>query len=825
METILGTVQRVLWRSEEKDNNYKVFILRGKNGVRNTISGDFPELIEGASVEVHGDYKDHPKYGRGFRAKAHSFTFDKSSINSTALYLQSITKFIGPSRSYDLAAHFKEELESIIENSPERLLEVENVGQVVADNLVKAWKEHKEEKGVKIFLFSLGLTELKVKKILLSFGLEAEAKIKENPFLLCFVGFGFSTCDYIAQKLKIAPNDPLRFTHFIIYTLKEHLNSGHLFLYDHQIVLSINTYNQNSLFKFKNSEITLQDLEPHLLNLSENGYIIKDENRYYEINSYFYESESARILSLIAVKKDTCNYEGVDVEAFIKEYELSQQDPRSAEIFQLSEGQREAIKSFIKEKVLIITGGPGTGKTTCLRAFVQFMLRHNTAFELLTPTGIAAKKLGVTTGYEAYTIHRKLGYKGDSWDYNTSNKYNTQVIISDECSMVDQEVFYRLISALYTHTKLVFVGDNDQLPSVGPGRVLNELIKSGNIKTIALKNIFRQAEKSDIIKEAKKIREGNIDLSLFKGEKTADIFFLRNNNIQVLENTIVRFANELKDKVKLNKKTFQIITPRNNGPLSVETLNTVLQESLNPKKSDEREINLNKCIIRKGDRVRIKKNNYQLGVYNGDIGKVKMITNSCVLVEIDDFEGIKEVEVPIEIVEDTLKLAYCLTCHSVQGCEYDLIILPLVKQHGKKILQRNLLYTAITRAKSKVIVLGQASAIVDAIENDKIQERNTLLAQRIQKWMKKEGTTLQELFTNPNNYQNAQNLKQLLLCEEKASVELVITEQSSQKVQENSNEPLKHTQYLEPYKSPSLDQILKELDKEMKSTEENELPF
>lgn len=835
METLLGTVQKVLWRSDEADNNYKVFVLRGKSGKRDTISGDFPELVEGASIEIHGDYKDHPKYGRGFRAKAHSFTYDKASVNSTALYLQSIAKFIGPTRAYSLSAYFKEELESVIENTPERLLEVENIGKVVADNLVKAWQDHKEEKGVKIFLFSLGLTELKVKKILLSFGLEAEAKIKENPFLLCFVGFGFTTCDYIAQKLKIEATDPLRFTHFIIYTLKEHLSSGHLFLYDHQIVTSINTYNQNTLFKFKNSEVKLEDLEPHLLKLVEQGYIVKDENRYYEINSYFYESESARILSLIAEKKDTCNYEGVDIEAFIKDYEISQQDPRSTEVFKLSDDQRDAIRSFIKEKILIVTGNPGTGKTQTTKAFVQFMIKHNTSFELLSPTGIASKKLGTTTGYEAYTIHRRLGYKGDSWDYNTSNKYNTQVVILDESSMIDMEVFYRTISALYTHTKLVFVGDNDQLPSVGPGRVLNELIKSGSIKTIALKNIFRQAEKSDIIKEAKKIREGDIDLSLFKGDKTADIFFLRSNDTQVIENTIVKFANELKDKMKTKKNTFQIITPRNNGPLSVETLNTVLQESLNPKRENEREVNLSKCIIRKGDRVRIKKNNYQLGVFNGDIGKVKMITGSAIFIEIDDFEGTKEVEVPLEIAEDTLKLAYCVTCHSSQGMEYDLVILPLVKQHGKRILQRNLLYTAITRAKSKVIVLGQGSAIVDAIENDKIQERNTLLSQRIQKWMKKEGTTLQELYTNPNNYQNAQTLKQLLLCEEKASQELVMesgsTEQSSQTVQENSEDPMKAPLSSQPFKSPSLEQVLKTLDEEMTKSglnwkeEGEELPF
>jgi exodeoxyribonuclease V alpha subunit len=828
METLLGVVYKVLWSSVEKDNNYKVFILRKNNGRYDTISGDFPELIEGVSLEIHGDYKDHPKYGRGFRAKAHTFTYEKTSTISISYYLQSITKFIGPTRSHDIAAYFGENLEDIIENHPERLLEVPNVGQVVADNLVKSWREHREEKNVKIFLFSLGLTELKVKKILLHFGIEAEGKIKENPFLLCFVGFGFTTCDFIAQKLRVPSDSPLRFTQYVLYTLKEALNSGHLYLHDYQILHAINTYNESTSYKFKKSEIILPDIEGYLKKLEEDGFLIKDEDRYYELHSYFYESESARILSLIAGKEDTCNYEGEDIEIFIKDYEQTQQDPNDKESFQLSEEQRDAVRSFIKEKILIITGSPGTGKTTILKAFVQYMKNHHTTFELLTPTGIASKRLGATAGCDAYTIHRRLGYKGDAWDYNTSNKYSTQVVIIDEMSMVDMDVFYHLVSALYTHTKLVFVGDNDQLPSVGPGRVLNELIKSGVIKTILLKNIFRQEKQSDIIKEAKKIREGDTDLSLFKGEKTADIWFLRNSSTKILENTVVKFATQLKDQIKRSgiKKTFQIITPRNSGPLSVATLNAVLQESLNPKKPEERELNLNNnCVIRKGDRVLVKKNNYQLGVFNGDIGKVKMITSSAVYLAVDDYEGIKEVEVPIEVAEETLKLAYAITVHKSQGGEYDLIILPIVKAHGKRILQRNLLYTAITRARKKVIILGQGSAIVDAIENDKIQERNTLFAERIQKWMKKEGTTLQELYTNPNDYQNAKNLKQLLLYEERASVESAITEQLPEKEPKSQ---LKPPQCSEPLENLSLDQVIEELTRDLEKREtpkKEELPF
>jgi hypothetical protein len=437
--------------------------------------------------------------------------------------------------------------------------------------------------------------------------------------------------------------------------------------------------------------------------------------------------------------------------------------------------------------------------------------------------------------YEVQSIKTyipKDNYKNFVYDIQVKDNHNyfsNNVLVSN--SMVDQEVFYRLVSALYTHTKLVFVGDNDQLPSVGPGRVLNELIQSGVIKTILLKDIFRQEEQSDIIKEAKKIRDGDIDLSLFKSDSKADIWFVRSQNIKELERTIIKLAKDLKDKIKKDnlKKTFQIITPRNSGPLSVDTLNIALQESLNPKKEGDREIHIGLGVIRVGDRVLIRKNDYQLGVFNGDIGKVKRFLASNIIVEIDDYEGIKEVEIPIEAAEELLKLAYVITVHKSQGMEYDLVILPFIKFHGKRILQRNLLYTAITRARKKVIVFGQGSALVDAIENDKIQERNTLFAQRIKEWMRNEGTSLRQLYNNPSTYQNAETLKQLLLFEERAASESDSTSPSFQeklKKLENPENIKKRTQSLTPSDVESLDHILMMMDKKFEDLEkQNQLPF
>lgn len=827
METILGTVHKLIWSSKEPDNNYKIFRLRLKNNQYEVVSGDFEELIEGADLEVHGDYVDHPKYGKGFKAKAHTFVLNKGSTYSISLYIQSIAKFMGPKRSYAIASAFGDQLEEIIEKDPNRLLEVEDVGPAVAKNLVTAWHEHREEKNVRIFLHSLGLTDNNIKRILNSFGIEAENKIKENPYLLSLVGFGFSTCDFIARKLNFSPLNPLRLKYFIIWALKESLNNGHLYLYDHQILKMFNNYNEKTNFKFKKSEIVFEDISQELEILLSQGYILKEDDRYYEIECFFFENESARLLTKILEEKDNCfGFRDLDVEDYIANFEKEQKEKTGIADFGLSDDQKEAIRSFIKEKVLIITGCPGTGKTTIVKAFVELLIKNHVSFELLTPTGIAAKKLGNTAEYEAYTIHRRLGYQGNSWGYDVHNRYETDVVIVDEMSMVDMEVFYRLVSALYSSTKIVLVGDNDQLPSVGPGRVLNELIQSGVFHTIFLRNIFRQSEQSDIIKEAKKIRDGDTDLDLLSDKKENDIWFIRNAHNGWIEEKIVEFSKDLKNRIKASdtKKTFQIITPRNSGPLSVETLNIAIQDALNPKKENEKELKLNTCVLRKGDRVLIKKNNYQLDVYNGDIGKIVGITNSEVIIDVDDYESVKEIRVPYEQAEEMLKLAYSITVHKSQGTEYDIVILPIVKSHGKRILQRNLLYTAITRAKKKVILFGQGAAVVDAIENDKIQDRNTKLGDRVKAWKNNSGTSLQQLYTNISDFQNADCLKRLLYSEEKASLEHHTTNPSSDvgNIQNQDNTNKKPVLFSTPSSSPSLEKTLQELDEMMKEMAEKQ---
>lgn len=910
METIKGVVKKLVFASQKDD--FKIFTLVRKDRSVLSITGQFPNIVPGTKLELHGSYKQHPKYGVNFKADAYSFDFDKNP-RSICRYIMSIAKWIGPEKSMDIAERFGADLERVIEETPERLLEVEGVGEKAAESLAEAWRLNRDMKGIRIFLHELGLSLGRIKKIITMFGSDTEEILKDDPWILCMHGFGFSTCDSMADKLDKDMSCAQRYRAFILYTLGRTLSAGHLFLKPGQILSEFNKFNRKSDYPFKKGEITVYDIAPHVKKLIEDAYIVNDENRVYGLENFFYENESARILSRVSQREDNCKLENFDIENFIKRYEKQHK-------IELSDAQHDAIRSFVKEKVMVITGSPGTGKTTVSKALVQILKEKKISFELLTPTGIAAKKLGNTAGTEAYTIHRRLGYRGSEWTYNADNKYITQVVICDESSMIDQEVFYRLVSALHPSTKLVFVGDNDQLPSVGPGSILKELIGCEKFKSVFLNVIFRQEDCSDIIKEAKKIRDGDTDLTLFKQDKQADIWHIVEKDVHKIEKTIVSFSKQLKSTVKgKNDVNFQIITPRNQGPLSVETLNNLLQAVLNPPDKDKKETKLGGITIRKGDRIIIRKNNYDLNVFNGDIGKVVSIAPDRLTVDVEDaFDKSRRVEVPINVADEMVRLAYAITvhkcvpegtqvqtargsipieqvvkgdtvlthagnwkrvswsgyvgrkrsrtirmksgdivrssgehrwyvrrgktyqfiqaseiipgdflcrpayfmdwdhkqsiemdeikdrcmfvhevvvgncvhqmeqmydltvegdnsylasgffCHNSQGMEYSMVILPFVKEHGRLLLQRNLLYTAVTRAKKKVIVLGQASAVERAIMNDKIQRRNTMFAERIKLWMEGKGTSLRDLFSKSVLYQNAKTLDRLLSLERKS---------------------------------------------------------
>jgi exodeoxyribonuclease V alpha subunit len=655
METIVGTVKSILYESQV--NDFKVFGLMRKDRSIIRVTGEFPHIMTRAKIEVHGEFKNHPKYGLAFKSDAHTFDYEKTSTDSICLYIQSIAKWIGPVRSLAIAQTFGENIQEIIEKTPERLMEIEGIGEKIAESIADAWMLNRNLKDIQIFLHELGLGTAKINRIINMFGAGTEQILKDNPWILCRHGFGFTTCDHIASKLEKDMRAPFRFQQFIVYTLDQTMSSGHLFLYPAQLLEAFNKYNSRAQFPFQGGDLTLNDLIPHIKELIRGAYIVNDNNKLYELSSFFYENESARLLSKIIASKSSVNLNPAEASEFIKNYEHQNE-------ITLSEAQADAVTSFFTSKVMIVTGPPGTGKTQTLKAFVQLMRMKGISFELITPTGIAAKKLGNTVGCEAYTIHRRLGYKGNQWDYNNTNKYATDVVVVDECSMVDTEVLYRLVSALYSRTKIVFVGDKDQLPSVGPGSVLKELIASQKIKVVLLDKIFRQNKCSEIILEAKKIRDGDISMDYFRSENTADIWHIQDRDETRIQNTIIKFAQQLKGKAKEKGITFQVITPRNDGPLSVNTLNIALQQALNPPDPDLKEVKIGEYIIRKGDRVIIRKNNYELQVFNGDVGKVVVITPYSLLIDIEDFyDKNRRVEIQLKQAEDMVKLGYVLTVH------------------------------------------------------------------------------------------------------------------------------------------------------------------
>jgi exodeoxyribonuclease V alpha subunit len=731
METVRAAITKILYYKEA--SGYKVLVTRPVSGKSLIIVGEFgPEIVTESIADFHGEYKTHPKYGYQFKAQAYTMVHNAEELASIKLFIDSIAPNIGSERASAIVEFFKNDVVSIFDNAPERLLEVPGIGKISYDSLSEAWKQNREKwdaerivYSLRAFLGTLGLKERRIKKVLSHFGgheFDAEDKIRKNPYQLVHIeGFGFSTVDYIARKLGISEESPERLKAFIIYCLEVICPSqGHLFYTVPEILGTIYSFCQENNTKFLGKQILPQDINDALINLNQ---VIIDEEKIYSIEQYNFEQGSAFILyQIMKTNSDLLTLNREAVEKFIIEYEKN-------EDIILSEEQKTALYYFVEKKVFTITGPPGSGKTTILRAVVQ--LAHKTGLKLtcMTPTGISAKKLASTIDYEAFTIHRRLGYRGNQWNYNETNPFDTDVVILDEVSMLDQEVLYRMLSALNKRTRIVFVGDHNQLPSVGAGNVLRELINCGGLPVVTLDKIFRQDEASDIIKAAHQIIHGDTSLSLFKEEPSADIFFMREREISEIERIVVALATKFKDE----KRLFQIITPRNTGPLGVDSLNQILQQALNPASIGVSEMKLTNFIIRKGDRVLVRKNDYENEIFNGDVGKVIDVVPGSINIKIDDML----INIPLEEIEEKIKLAYSMTVHKMQGSEFPTIILLMVNQHGKNLLQRNLLYTAITRAKKKVIVIGHGSAVERSINNTSVIKRNTKLGERLCSLQKK----------------------------------------------------------------------------------------
>ena len=736
MEKIKGYVEHIVFRNA--DNGYTVFHLTNEDGEL-TCVGTFPYINEGELLEVEGEYITHNVYGTQFQVTSHEIK-DPEDLMSIERYLGSgAIKGLGVSLAGRIVRKFKDDTFRIIEEEPERLAEIKGISERKAREIAEQVEEKKDMRKSMIYLQKFGITLSLAAKIYEHYGNNVYRVMEENPYQIAdhVPGVGFKTADEIAGKIGIHTDSDFRIRSGIVYTLLQAVADGHIYLPKEEL------HRKTMLLL----EIQFQNMEQYLMDLAmEKKIIVKETEkctRVYPAQLYYMEINTARMLHDLNMQ-----YEVADV---TMEHRLLQIE-KNAEL-QLEDMQREAVKAAITNGVCILTGGPGTGKTTTINAMIHFFESEGLDIMLAAPTGRAAKRMSEATGCEAKTIHRllELTYMEESdnkahFGRNDENPLEADVIIIDEMSMVDLQLMHVLLKAIAVGTRLILVGDQEQLPSVGAGSVLRDLIESNCFKVIRLNKIFRQAEQSDIVVNAHKINRGEM-VSL--DNKSMDFFFLKRQDANVIISVMLTLIQKKLPKyVDADMLDIQVLTPMRKGLLGVERLNGILQQYLNPPDKAKAEKEVGSKLFRVGDKVMQIKNNYQLeweiatkyglvidsgvGVFNGDIGRVIDINLYTEKMKVE-FEEKKVVEYPFQLLEE-LELAYAITIHKSQGSEYPAVIIPLL-QGPRQLYHRNLIYTAVTRAKKCVTLVGDDMVFQDMIQNTFEQNRYTSLAEYIREML------------------------------------------------------------------------------------------
>lgn len=666
--------------------------------------GAFPSgAVYGQEYELHGEMKVS-KYGETFEIKKVAAIVPKDT-NGIQAYLVANVPSVGAATAGKIVEVWGDKTIEILTNEPDKLETLGFLKPAQIESIKREWVKADQTRTVSIFLMDLGLGPEMVKHVYGTLGEETIEKVRKNPYCLTKVyRIGFKRADEIALRLGVAPDSLPRVSAALIHCLMTVApQDGHLYLPESELKEALGEL----------LSIVPKCYDQALQNMLDEGEIVRDEDRLYTRYNYKIEKESAeKIASFVQLASNL----GQDLEAFILDYEKSHN-------MKFSEEQRRAVLSLQDHQLLLVTGLPGTGKTTVVRSFVSFYDNLGIRPLLLAPTGMAAKRLSEVTGWPAQTIHRALGYDGTSWASNCESKLKEKVVIVDEFSMVDQDVFYHLLDALEVDTRLIFVGDAAQLPSVGAGNVLRELGKCPEICRVHLETIHRQAAESDIIVNAHRINKG--ERIKPKNEAGSDFLFFE---IPDADKTIERMLMLIR-KLLSKGERFQVLSPMHNGSLGVKNLNTVLREELNPK-SGQRDIKIGDKDFREDDKIIVLKNLYSKGVFNGDIGTISQIDKGKALVYI----SVPGIDLPIEFnaeeAREHLTLAYCITIHKSQGQEYDNVIFPMTEAFHI-MLQRNLLYTAVTRGKKTVYIFGTGKAIGRAISNNREESRHTLLSKRV----------------------------------------------------------------------------------------------
>lgn len=730
MAVINGYIDHIIYHNQE--NGYSVFILTQKQK-EVTCVGTFSSISEGENIEATGEYIEHPTYGSQFKIESYEEKEPEDEISIIRYLGSGAIKGIGASLAARIVNRFKEDTFRIIEEEPERLSEVKGISERKAMEIAEQVTEKKDLRRAMIFLQQYGISLNLAAKIYQQYGIQIYNIMKENPYRLAddIQGIGFHIADEIAAKVGIRTDSDFRLRSGVLYTLLRSVSDGHTFLPKEELMQKA----------AKLLDVEAQLLEKHIVDLAmERRIIIKEDNQMlcvYSSAFYYMELNSAVLLQKLDI--------GYDIPDIEMEARISSIEKQTS--MELDERQFDAIKEAVQNGLFVLTGGPGTGKTTTINAIIKYFELEGLDIFLAAPTGRAAKRMSEMTGYEAKTIHRMLELTGApnnaaSFERNENNPLETDVIIIDEMSMVDISLMHSLLKAILPGTRLILVGDVNQLPSVGAGNVLKDIIESNMFHMVRLTRIFRQASQSDIIVNAHKINEGQ-EVSL--DNKSKDFFFLKRYDADVIISILIQLIQQKLPKyVKATTFDIQVLTPMRKGLLGVERLNKILQEYINPASKEKEEYQYKEGLFREGDKIMQIKNNYQipwevrskygfavdkgLGIFNGDMGVIKKI-NSYTEMMLIEFDDERVVEYPFKLLEE-LDLAYAVTIHKSQGSEYPAVVIPLLSG-PRMLMNRNLLYTAVTRARKCVTLVGDEHAFYSMIHNTMEQKRYSGLKHRL----------------------------------------------------------------------------------------------
>ena len=699
-----------------------------------TCVGVFQFISEGESVELKGEYTVHPSYGPQFQVESYAIKAPQDIVSIERYLGSGAIKGVGAALAARIVRRFKEDTFRIIEEEPERLAEIKGISERKAQEIAEQTEEKRELRQAMIFLQNYGISLTLAVKIYQTYQLDMYRIIQENPYKLAedVTGVGFKIADEIAHKVGIHMDSDFRIRSGILYVLQQASLEGH-------------TYLPKELLTRRACELLEVDtdaVEKHYMDMTIDRKLVmkqtEDQVQIYASTFYYMELNVAVMLRELNVKYD---FSETAVEQRIRKIEeLSD--------LKLDEMQHIAVVEAVRSGLLVITGGPGTGKTTTINTIIQFFESEGMDISLAAPTGRAAKRMSETTGYEAKTIHRLLELSGGmdehaGFERNEQNPLETDVLIIDEMSMVDITLIHNLLKAVVAGTRVILVGDVNQLPSVGPGCVLKDIIDSHACNVVRLNRIFRQASESDIIVNAHKINRGE---PVVLDNKSRDFFFLKRYDANVIISICIQLIQQKLPKY-VNAEPFdiQVLTPMRKGLLGVERLNTILQQYLNPPDAKKAEHEHGQTIFRVGDKVMQIKNNYQaewevrsrynipiekgLGLFNGDMGLVREINTFSETLTVEYEEG-RMVEYPFKEL-DQLELAYAITIHKSQGSEYPAVIIPLLTG-PRMLMNRNLLYTAVTRARKCVTLVGDEKAFYNMEANVNEQKRYSGLRDRLE---------------------------------------------------------------------------------------------